>query len=137
MLFEVPMDKSKADESAAQEKIKEWDEFWSDAKHKPSPVFDEKDSEARKWTSEAIEMKAEIVKNTVKTLKPDADGYIDYSWEALGMSGDGKILEQWDEFETGVVTAIGFSYLENGKCVIETCTKNADGTVTMAIYVEK
>ena len=44
-------------------------------------------------------MKAEIVKNTVKTLKPDADGYIDYSWEALGMSGDGKILEQWDEFE--------------------------------------
>lgn len=137
MLFEVPMDKSKADESAAQEKIKEWDEFWSDAKHKPSPVFDEKDSEARKWTPEAIEMKAEIVKNTVKTLKPDADGYIDYSWEALGMSGDGKILEQWDEFETGVVTATGFYYLENGKCVIETCTKNADGTVTMAIYVEK
>lgn len=136
LLFTVPMDKSKADEGAAQKKIKEWNQLWSETKHS-SNSSDAKDSEADRWTPEAIKNKTTLVENSVKNLTPDAQGNVTYNWEAYGMRSEGTTLLPLDDYEVGVIHTTYIGYLDNGKALIETCTKNADGTVTMALYLEK
>lgn len=137
-LFEIPMDESLANEKEAEKLLNEWN---IDTNEDTDCTEAEK---LKSWTSEKLKSNAKLIENTVKTLKPDNEGCVQYDWiinePDLGieeMTSNGMTYIPMDEFEVGEINVIGGSWSDDGKYIIETCVKNADGTVTLAVYVEK
>lgn len=140
-LFQLPFDTSKADEKAAEEQLRKWEEE-ADAPDDTEEGSDA-DKDSREWDEKRLKEEAKLLPKTVETLTPDKDGYIyTKKWSYKGLSaGKGTFLVtgpdgMFDESETGLKNLM-ITQGSNGKSFIETCTKNEDGTVTVAVYREK
>lgn len=140
-LFQLPFDTSKTDEKAAEEQLRKWDEE-ADA---PDESEEESDADkgSREWDEKRLKEEAKILPKTVETLTPDKDGYIyTKKWSYKGLtSGRETLLATgpdglFDESETGLKVSM-ITQGSNEKSFIETCTKNEDGTITVAVYLEK
>lgn len=105
-------------------------------------MLDQIDDWTKRITPENIDEYAVRLEDTVQILTPDSKGYLNYDYDVEGRSsGSGSFLEEWyfKDHEFGMSENFGFSHSERGldSLVIETFTKNADGTVTFAIYIPK
>lgn len=131
-LFELPLDTSKADDKKAEEQLREWK-----AQMEGDSEEETEEEEFKDWDLEMLEEDAKLIPETVQTITPDEEGYIDYSYEYKGISGTGSYLVKGIFKEAKTVVLGGCSEGKNGKELIITCTKNDDGTVTMGVYREK
>lgn len=140
MLFSIPLDESKADDAAVEKKIKEWKStdqgVDSQVENSQESSKNSVDHIKEAWCEKNIKEKAKLQTNTIKTMVPDKDGNVNYDWEVENMSVNESIVLPLDEYKVGELNYFGYSSLDDGRQVIETCTKNADGTVTLAIYLE-
>lgn len=152
ILFRLPIDPSRADPEAAAEYLKSLEEEQEngadleDGRILEDPqdqaMLDQMDAWMALITPENIDEYATRLEDTVQVLTPDKEGYMSYDYEVKGRSsGSGSFLKDWyfEDDEPGMSEHFGFSHSENGldSLVIETFTKNADGTVTFAIYIPK
>ena len=146
VLFTVPMDTSKADEAAADALLKKWQE---DAERDDSensdaangePITDAFEEEAAKWDIDRIQKEAVLVKDSVKTVKADKDGMLNYSWKWNGYEGSGAVSEDI-VFKKGQTGMSEYFNTTNGNgekdLIFETYCRNEDGTVTISIYHTK
>lgn len=135
-LFDLPLDKAKADEQAA-------DAYIEKLKNPPEEELDEEemvgDADYEKYVSDfqAAEDEAAFLKETAilkssEVLKVDKDGMVEFGNDE-GVSGTVDV----SEFEQGVPTsgAITGGTLEDTE--IHMFTVNADGTVTYEVYAPK
>lgn len=152
ILFRLPIDASKADPEAAAEYLKnleEEQENGADPQEESNPedaqlraVSEMMDAWMEQITPDNIDKYATCVEDTVQILTPDSKGYLNYDYHVEGRSsGSGSFLKDWyfEDDEAGMSKHFGFSHSEDGfdSLVIETFTKNADGTVTFAVYIPK
>ena len=152
VLFKLPIDASKADPEAAAEylkSLKEEEENGADLEEgkiledtKSQALLEMMDAWMAQITPENIDEYAVRVEDTVQILTPDSEGYLHFDYDVEGRSsGSGSFLEEWyfEDDEAGMSKHFGFSHSEDGldSMTIETFTKNADGTVTFAIYIPK
>lgn len=101
------------------------------------------DAWVARLTPENIEEFAVRVEHTVQVLKVDEEGFLHtapYEIEGRGGSGGGSILAEWafPEEDAGMIDR--FSYAHSGTLdtlIIETFTKNEDGTYIFAAYIPK
>ncbi len=144
-LFRLPLDLTKADEKAAQEQLRRWKEEMNGSDEENVEEEDtENDGERRDWNTKNLKKYARLLPKKVQTLTPDKDGYIHCkSWSYGGTTtGDSEILVD-GIFEKGFVgmsecmTVIRGCTESKEKDLIETYTRNEDGTITMAVYCEK
>ncbi len=144
-LFELPIDKAKADPQAAAEYLKSLAEPEKTSDEVPK-AMQRKEEEIEQWmeklTPDTIDLYAKRVESTVQTLTPDSDGYVSYQYKIKGRgSGSGKICVQ-DYFEgkgAGMSEQFPYSYSDAGldSLKILTFTLGEDGTVTFAAYIPK
>lgn len=142
-LFELPMDKSKADPAAAAAYLEEFER----SLNAPSePVeMDASDMEVDAFvdmlTSDNLEKYCEMIESTKQVCTPDKDGCIAYGYD-LGDEGAGSgeipVDEIFPDGKTGVWNIKGCSY-SNGieDLLIDAFVLNEDGTVTYALYRPK
>lgn len=140
-LFQLPFDTSKADEKAADEQLRKWDED-ADASDDTEEDSDAK-QDGREWDEKRLKEEAKLLPKTVETLTPDKEGYIyTKKWSYKGLtSGKSTLLAVgpdgfFNESETGLKVSM-ITQGDNEKCFIETLTRNEDGTITVAVYREK
>lgn len=146
-LFELKLDASKADAEKAKALIEEI----GSVKEAPEVELPGEAQDAMAWaeklTPENIEQYCVRMENTVQTMTPDAEGYIvQESWlvnekvsdTAGGGGGRFHVKYIFEEGYEGLVIA-GYGCSEEGlkDLVIDTYTRNEDGTVTFAAYVPK
>lgn len=134
-LFDLPMDKSKADKAAAEEYIKELEEQKNNSETDVDAGLAEKVSE---WSEEELKEKATLLEELTQVLTPDEDGYISYHYQVGENDTESdatiNVAEVLGEEETGMC---GFNSEKtaNGETVyIETFTRNEDGTITLEVY---
>lgn len=143
-LFTLPIDASCADEEAAQAYIDrinaEWNSSDSGSESRPEMTDEEKELNAfmSGITGENIGEHLERVEQTVQTLTPDSDGYIEYSWHLENGAGseNASLYLDWLDLKAGETIILGWSSsggIIEGLCV-ETLTDNGDGTYTFAVY---
>ncbi|HBN56790.1 MAG TPA: hypothetical protein DD414_08440 [Lachnospiraceae bacterium] len=150
-LFTLPLDASAADPATAEAYLKELEKDW-ETPDEPEEELNSPEIEA--WiqmvdeameNGHKLEEYADRVESTVKVLKPDAKGEMEYSWEIPGGSSSGvgtgymELLFPEDKRTPGTLVIDGYSYSDDllEKLEIQTWTLNDDGTVTAAIYVPK
>ena len=139
-LFQLPLDLSKADEKAAQEQLRQWEEEMDSSDEEDEDT--EEDSKRRDWNTKNLKKYARLLPKKEQILTPDKDGYIHCKkWSYGGTTvGDSDTLVD-AIFEKDFV---GMSEIMNvirgggeDKDLIQTYTRNEDGTITMAVYCEK
>ncbi len=150
-LFTLRLDPSAADPAAAEAFLKKLKEEWETP---DEPEEDLNNPEIEAWiqmveealeNGHKLEEYADRVEATVKTVKPDADGVMDYSWELPDGSSSGGGVGFMDSLfpegkqTPGTLAIGGYSYSDDllESLEIETWTLNEDGTVTAAVYVPK
>ena len=144
-LFTVPMDESKADEAAADALLEKWqqdtggDEGEGSAAEDSEPL-DGLEEEVKKWDIDRIQKEAVLVKDSVKTVKADKDGLLNYSWKWNGYGGSISVSEK-EIFKKGQAGMSELYGVVNGDgekdLIFETYCRNEDGTVTFSIYHTK
>lgn len=165
LLFNLPLDKSKGNETAAEKQLAEWNkdaqnnqmEIEVEGSTKKGSTYTyssteedtvigktmdgkQKREEEKKWDAKRVKKEAVIIKETVQKVKPDKDGMIEYSWEFDNMGGSGGIEENevFEDGQLGMSDTVRLSYDAEGKQLyITTFTRNEDGTVTVALYRKK
>ena len=135
-LFDLPLDPSLGDPEAAADYIRHMEEDPEDNEEEDA----EKDADST-WlsmlTAENIDQYAKRLKDSVKTYKPDKDGYIQYEYKqedggsAAGTIGVKDSALEKDKF------MVGGAFGSGEDMVIQTFWMNDDGTVTFAAYVPK
>lgn len=135
MLFSLPLDESKADESLAKQLLSKWKNAKVETINKDNKK--ESDELTGKWTHDYILKNATRVDKTVKTCEISKNQEVEYNWDVNGVSTSGSMLIEVDQYEVGNITLCGCSYDSHNKCILETLTKNEDGTFTYAVYLEK
>ena len=139
-LFNLPLDKSKADPKAVEAYIKNMEAEQENPDESDVEVT-EMDEWISKITPENIDEYAVRVEETVQELKPDKDGYLYTEFEYNGSSGSLMNLfsDMFPDAKIGMSKGIGASYSDGGldDLILQTFTLNEDGTVTFAIYVPK
>lgn len=147
-LFDLPLDKSKADPKAAAEYIKRIDtpEMSENGEDVPDGTETDINDEIHQWmnqlTPENIDEYAVPVESTRMVVTPDADGnvYTEYEIEGRG-SGSGPVNMEllFPNGKTGMSDDFSFSYGDDSldSMVIGTYTLNEDGTVTYIAYIPK
>lgn len=132
-LFTLPIDKNRGSEEAAKKYLKSL---------KEEQVEDTEDTELRedmealleKLTKENIEDYAILEESTVQTITPDKEGYITWSWELeSGAAGEETMLLE-EEYKTEKLYVTGYSSSDTEDILLSTIVRNADGTVTVAVY---
>lgn len=130
-LFQLPLDTSRADEKAAEEQLRQWKKTLdTDAKEEVE------EEEPWDWDEEKVQKDAEIIPETVKTLKPDKDGNVNYKWKYRNISSTGQENIR-GRFKKSNTIVVGGTCDNDGKDLVEVFTKNEDGTITAAVYREK
>lgn len=137
-LFNLPLDKSKANKNAADEYIKKlkssWEENSKEDADTSADIFGT-------WDEERLKTDATLDKNSVKTLTPDKDGYIHYYYENDFGTQDLTLLVSgfFTEDQVGMSPCMSFTSSnpeEHDKFdTITTYTRNKDGTITVAVYI--
>lgn len=132
-LFDLPLDKSKADEKAAEayiEKLKNHDDDGEDEKEITG------DADYEKYISdfEAADDEAAFLKETAvlisrKVLKVDRDGMVEF-----GREGESSGTIDVSEYKEGVPTSGVITGSTLDDTVIHMFTVNGDGTVTYETY---
>ena len=145
-LFTVPMDESKADEKAADALLEQWQKDAEgvdeeEAEEQNGDAFtDTFEEESKKWDIDRIQKEAVLVKNSIKTVKADKDGMLNYSWKWNGHEGSGAVSEDI-VFKKGQTGMSEYFNTTNGNgekdLIFETYCRNEDGTVTISIYHTK
>lgn len=139
-LFRIPLDASKADEKAAQAQLRQWEKEAAADDAGEEDIGEEDDAwkKHHDWNPENLEKYAEIIPDSVETLKPDRNGDVHYKgWKYNGQESDGFTMPADSFFEVGMSDFMNVLRGEDGKDLIETYTYNEDGTVTVALYHEK
>lgn len=144
-LFTVPMDESKADEAAADALLEKWqkdtegDEGEGSTAEDGEPL-DGLEEEVKKWDIDRIQKEAVLVKDSVKTVKADKDGLLNYSWKWNGYGGSISVSEK-EIFKKGQAGMSELYGVVNGDgekdLIFEAYCRNEDGTVTFSIYHTK
>ena len=135
-LFTLPIDQSKASEEEAK---KYMDSLFSgadaDDTEETGDVQQMEDDEAffSSLTLENIEEYATKEESTVKTVKPDKDGYITWDYQVKNISGKERFLAEDGVYEVGKLVVFGHGEREKDD-IIETLIYNEDGTFTLAAY---
>lgn len=142
-LFELPVDKSKANPAAAAAYLEEYEKSLNEPSE---PVeMDAADMEVDAFlnmlTSDNLEEYCEAIESTRQVCTPDKDGNISYGYELEnGMGGNGTIPvdEVSPDGKTGVWNIKGCAYSEGmPDLVIDVFALNEDGTVTYVVYRPK
>lgn len=150
-LFELPLDPSKADEKAAEAQIKKWREESQIALDAETGEVLESDGEFSNdteildtaWNAERVEKEATRIESTVKTYKEseiDNEGNIQYEWSYKNAGGGGSIPVNvvFEKNQYGMSDQMTLTNgPEPGTVLIETITRNEDGTYTMAMWLAK
>ena len=104
--------------------------------------MDPEAEEIKEWaarlTPENISEYCESIESSV--LTPDADGYIQYSFDSEeygGCSGSINVPLYFKEKPQMVIHNYSFADNDFSSLRIETLTLNEDGTVTFAVYIPK
>lgn len=143
-LFELELDAAKADAAKAQALIGDVDRM-AETPDTELPEAEGAMAWAAALTPENIEQYCVRLENTVQTMMPDAEGYIEQKpWLINGDVSDtgggdgGRVNLKYiiDDGEGLHITGYGGSE-ELEYLVIETYTRNADGSVTFAVWVPK
>lgn len=122
ILFDLPLDPAKADPKRAEQYIAS---LWADTGDEESPALPE-------MTPEEILEKGTVIENSRKTLTPDADGMLSYSYSVKG-SETSTIASEEFLFPDGSTGLSPSSFLsEDGAILFE---KASDGTIS-AYFVE-
>lgn len=136
-LFNLPIDKSKADPEAAQKRLKEMPSLSEDDANKENIMI----KAERKMEGKQIEEYADLVEGLTQILTPDKDGIITKPAYKLGDSGvQVEELKFSSEifFKNDRVGEIIKSNIWTGETdydfYIETYTVNKDGTLTFKVY---
>lgn len=135
-LFDLPLDKAKADEKAADdyiEKLKNPPADEDDGEEVPGdPDYEKYIHDFQAAEDEAVFLKERAVLKSSEVLKADKDGMVEFGQED-GTSGTINV----SDFEKGVPTSgvITGGTLED--TVIHMFTVNGDGTVTYEAYTPK
>lgn len=140
-LFELPIDKAKADPAAAKAYLEELENSWNTP---DEPIEKDEtditvDNFMQNLTAENIDEYAAPVESTRMICTPDADGLVHYEYELEdGASGSGTVSIEnlFPDGNTGELIIKGYSYSEDGltDLVIDTYMLNKDGTVTFVVY---
>ena len=161
-LFDLPLDELKGDEAAAKEQLAKWkdnaeaEETEFSMEKEGGEELEDSDAsitkkvmigcsddgelpdidlrnETAKWDVKRIKKEAELVKGSVKKLKPDKNGEIKYKYK-----GDIDIVNVNDSFNTkedlknGINN--GASLKDDGYIYFTVMEKEDDGTVTCSTY---
>ena len=140
-LFELPIDKDKADPAAAKTYLEELENSWNTP---DEPIEKDEtdivvDDFIQNLTAENIDEYAAPVESTRMICTPDADGLVHHEYEletGAGGSGTISIKDLFPDGATGELIISGYSYSEDGltDLVIDTYMLNEDGTVTFVVY---
>jgi len=144
-LFQLPIDVAKADPVAAKAYMEtlfdENEDDWSDVEKTTEEL--EVEEWIAKLTPENIEELAVLVEHTVQVLTVDENGMLNvapYEVEGRGGSGGCSISERWAFQDVGYGMTDQFGYSHSGTLdtlLVETFTKNEDGTYTFAVYIPR
>lgn len=140
-LFELPIDKSKADPEAAERYLHILQYSWD----KPSEPIERNETQLtvdefmKKITPENLDEYATPVESTRMVCPVDDEGVISYEYEfESGASGSGADYfdSLFPDSVAGTRTIRGYSYSDGGleKLNINVFILNEDGTVTFVIY---
>ncbi|MBO5303263.1 MAG: DUF4179 domain-containing protein [Lachnospiraceae bacterium] len=142
-LFELPLDRNKADAKAAAEYISSIDESKND-----TVEIDNEQQELKEIVSawmqnlspENIDEKAHPIESTRQVLTPDVNGYFSYSYQLAdgsGGSGTDEVSNIFPNGKRGMSEVFSYSYSDGGINDLEilTFTLNEDGTITFVVYM--
>lgn len=135
-LFTLPIDKSKASEEEAKKYMDSLlNDEEADDTEEAGDVQQMKDDEEffSSLTLDNIEEYAIKEESTVKTLKPDKDGYITWNYEVKNISGGGSFLVEDASYEVGKLYVFGHGERTKDD-IVEALVYNEDGTFTLAAY---
>lgn len=135
-LFTLPIDKSKASEEEAKKYMDSlYSEEDEDDTEETGDVqqMEEDEDFFYSLTLDNIEEYAIKEESTVKTMKPDKDGYITWNYEVKNISGGGSFLVDDASYEVGKLYVFGHGERTKDD-IVETLVYNEDGTFTLAAY---
>lgn len=140
-LFELPIDKAKADPAAAKAYLEELENSWNTP---DEPIEKDEtdiavDDFINNLTAENINEYAAPIESTIMICIPDTNGIVNYEYALEDGSGGTSTISINDVFPHGAANKLvinGYSYSEDGLegLRIETMTLNEDGTVTFVVY---
>ena len=144
VLFDLPVDKSKADPEAAAAYLKAFE----DAMNAPDEPIEKNavdlsvDEFMDKLIPENLDEYAEPIESTRQIYTVDENGYVQYSYELEnGAAGNGvRILDgMFPDDQPGMSPYFSYSYSEDGlkDLLIDVFILNEDGTVTFVLYRPK
>lgn len=144
-LFQLPLDKNKADEKKAKEYIQKLEKEMDSPEGKATDKGQEGSlvsriaKKALEWGETGLEQNAELLDGLTQTFSVDEEGYFSYSYEVKddGIGSSGKILADslFEEGQVGMSESMQIIGGETEQDVyIETFTRNEDGTVTLKVY---
>ncbi|MBD5089325.1 MAG: hypothetical protein HDT30_11050 [Clostridiales bacterium] len=141
-LFNLPIDKSKADPEAAEKYLKEMEEAMTsdDDTDEEDELKNTLMDKVAAWDGKEVEKNADLLEELTQILTPDKDGIAHSSAYKLGNSGSvGKGQFSVKDYFEGkkVGETIVFSIVNGDtedEVYIDTYTLNDDGTVTLKVY---
>ncbi len=144
VLFDLPIDKSKADPEAAAAYLKAFDDSMNtpDEPIEKDAVDLSVDEFMDKLTPENIDEYAEPIESTRQICIVDENGYTQYSYELEnGAAGNGVLIldGMFPDDQPGMSPQFSYNYSEDGlkDLLIEVFILNEDGTITFVLYQPK
>lgn len=138
-LFELPLDKSRADEEKAEKLLKKWKSGDKENNDEESTDNETNSDNTDEWDWKRVKKECTIIKDSVRTY-PSA-GYneiISYSpetkWKGISSEGEISFSAEWyfdkEEYGTKLISSVG-----DGKNTIYTVAKRArNGEITISQY---
>ncbi len=146
-LFTLPVDKSKADNAAAEAYLKELRAEWETPAQgsydfqmgKADEAYLAVEAFMEKLTAENLDEYAAPVEATRMVLTPDKEGMVSGSYELEDGSAGNSAFWVTPETKVGEYQIGGYSYSENAleDLLIDVYVLNEDGTVTYVVYKPK
>lgn len=142
LLFDLSMDKSKANPSKAKKYLEELaankENDKADNTNEGDTEFDKLITEISSWPTEKIIKNCTKLDKLTQTLTPDKDGYIEYSY-TIGedvQSSEARILasEVLKGKQVGEQVLHNISGSDEDSLYVEMLCKNGDGNVELRVY---
>lgn len=142
LLFDLPMDKAKANPSKAKKYLEELaankENDNVDNTNEDDTEFDKLITEISSWPTEKIIKNCTKLDKLTQTLTPDKDGYIEYSYTIGedGQSSEARILasEVLKGKQVGEQVLHNISGSDEDSLYVEMLCKNGDGNVELRVY---